>query len=210
MVNGTAREKSPLPQRLKRRNCIRTENNEKGELLRMPQATYQLDPAHTGVHFSVRHLMLSNVRGEFTKVSGTVVADTENPANSSIEASIDADSISTRDPQRDGHLKSADFLDTAQFPAITFRSTKIEIHSGGGKVTGDLTIRGVTRPVTLEVEGPTEEVKDPWGMQRIAASATATINRKDFGVAWNAALEKGGVVVGDDVKITIDVEAIRK
>ena len=175
----------------------------------MPPLTYAIDPAHSSVHFSVRHLMVSNVRGEFTKVSGTVNFDPEKPETSTIEATIDATSISTRDQQRDGHLKSPDFLDTEKFPTIAFRSKKVEIVSGGGKVTGDLTIHGVTREIVLDVEGPTPEIKDPWGKQRIGASATAKLSRKDFGLTWNAALETGGVMVGDEVKITLDVEVVR-
>jgi polyisoprenoid-binding protein YceI len=175
----------------------------------MSQVTYEIDPIHSSVYFSVRHMMLSNVRGEFTKVSGTITFDPENPANSTVEATIDASSISTHDAQRDAHLKSADFLDAEKFPALTFRSKKIELHPGGGKVTGDLTIRDVTREITLDVEGPSPEVKDPWGKQRIGASATAKLNRKDFGLTWNTALEAGGVLVGDEVKITIDVEVTR-
>jgi polyisoprenoid-binding protein YceI len=175
----------------------------------MPPITYAIDPTHSSVHFSVRHLMVSNVRGEFTKLTGTVEFDPEKPESSTIDATIDATSISTRDPQRDGHLKSADFLDVEKFPTMSFRSKKIEIQPGGGKVTGDLTIHGVTREITLDVEGPTEEIKDPWGKLRIGASATAKLNRKDFGLTWNAALETGGVMVGDEVKISIDVEVIR-
>ncbi|MHB1936279.1 MAG: YceI family protein [Acidobacteriaceae bacterium] len=175
----------------------------------MPPMTYAIDPAHSSVHFSVRHLMVSNVRGEFTKVSGTVQFDPEKPETSTIEATIDATSISTRDAQRDGHLKSPDFLDTEKFPTIVFRSKKVEAQPGGGKVTGDLTIHGVTREITLDVEGPTPEIKDPWGKQRIGASATAKLSRKDFGLTWNAALETGGVMVGDKVKITLDVEVVR-
>ncbi|HET9100948.1 MAG TPA: YceI family protein, partial [Acidobacteriaceae bacterium] len=173
----------------------------KGELP-MPPILYAIDPAHSSVHFSVRHLMVSNVRGEFAKISGTVKYDPEKPETSTVEATIDATSISTRDAQRDAHLKSADFLDVEKFPALTFRSKKIEVAAGGGKVTGDLTIHGVTREITLDVEGPTAEMKDPWGKQRIGASATAKLNRKDFGLTWNAALEAGGVMVGDEVKIT--------
>lgn len=153
--------------------------------------------------------MVSNVRGEFTKLAGTVQFDPEKPESSTVEATIDAASISTRDTQRDAHLKSADFLDVEKFPTMTFRSRKITIESGGGKVTGDLTIHGVSREITLDVEGPTEEIKDPWGKLRFGASATAKLNRKDFGLTWNAALETGGVMIGDEVKITIDVEVVR-
>jgi polyisoprenoid-binding protein YceI len=175
----------------------------------MPQVTYEIDATHSSVHFSVRHMMLSNVRGEFTKVSGTIQFDREKPENSSVEVVIDASSINTRDAQRDAHLKSADFLDVEKSPEMRFKSKQIEVSNGGGKIKGDLTLHGVTREITLDVEGPTPEVKDPWGKQRIGASATAKLNRKDFGLTWNAALETGGVLVGDEVKITIDVEAVR-
>jgi polyisoprenoid-binding protein YceI len=175
----------------------------------MSQITYEIDPVHSSVHFSVRHMMVSNVRGEFAKLTGTIKYDPDNPSNSSVEATIDAASISTRDAQRDTHLKSADFLDVEKYPTLTFKSKKITPQPGGGTITGDLTIHGVTREVTLDVEGPTPEAKDPWGKQRIGASATAKLSRKDFGLVWNAALETGGVLVGDEVKVTIDVEAVR-
>jgi polyisoprenoid-binding protein YceI len=175
----------------------------------MPQVTYNIDPVHSSVHFSVRHLMVSNVRGEFSKLSGTIQADPTNPTASSVEATIDIDSINTRDAGRDTHLKSADFFDMEKFPTMTFRSTKVVLKEGGAEVTGDLTIHGVTKPVTLEVEGSTEEIKDPWGNQRIGLSATAKLSRKEFGLTWNAALETGGVMVGDEVKVTIDLQAVR-
>jgi polyisoprenoid-binding protein YceI len=175
----------------------------------MSLVTYEIDPTHSSVHFSVRHLMVSNVRGEFSKVSGTIQFDPQNPSASSLDATIDAASINTRDEQRDGHVKSADFLDVEKFPTIVFHGKKIEPHADGGKVTGDLTIHGVTHEVTLDVEGPAPEIKDPWGKQRIGASATAKISRKEFGLTWNAALETGGVMIGDEIKITIDVEAVR-
>ncbi len=176
-----------------------------------PAATWNLDAAHTSVQFSVRHLMVSTVRGAFGKVSGTVQADEQDPTRSKIEATIDAASIDTRIEKRDAHLKSADFLDVAKYPTITFVSKKIE-RAGQDhfKVTGDLTLHGVTREVTLDVEGPTAEIKDPFGKTRAGALATATINRKDFGLTWNQALEAGGVAVGDEVKITIDVEATKQ
>ncbi len=176
----------------------------------MAQVTYQIDPAHSGAHFSVRHMMITNVRGEFSKVSGKVLWDPENPANSSIEAAIDATTISTRDPQRDGHLKSPDFFDVEKFPEIQFRSTQVQSTEGGLEVTGHLTIHGVTHSVVLEVEGPTPETRDPWGYVRIGASATAKIDRKDFGLTWNSALETGGVLVGDQVKISIEMEGVRQ
>ena len=176
----------------------------------MSQITYQIDSSHSAAHFSVRHMMIANVRGEFTKVSGTIVYDPENPKNSSVEAVIDASSIATRDPQRDAHLRSADFLDAEKYPVLTFRSKSISGERGDWKVTGDLTIRGVTREITLEVEGPTPETRDPWGNLRIGATATGKINRKDFGLTWNTALETGGVLVGDEVKLTLDVEGVRQ
>jgi polyisoprenoid-binding protein YceI len=154
-------------------------------------------------------MMVANVRGEFSKVSGTVVFDVNAPENSRVEAHIDAASIHTRDEQRDAHLKSADFLDVEKFPEITFVSQKI---TGGGnewKVTGDLTIHGVTKQVTLDVEGPSPEAKDPWGNVKSGASAVTKVHRKDFGLVWNVALETGGLAVGDEVAITLELELLR-
>jgi len=176
----------------------------------MAQVTYQIDPAHSAAHFSVRHMMISNVRGEFGKLSGKFVWDPENPAALQVEAIIDANSINTREAQRDGHLKSPDFLDTEKFPEIAFRSKKAQAIEGGLEVTGDLTIHGHTREATLEVEGPTPETKDPWGFTRIGGTITTKIHRKDFGLIWNSALETGGVLVGEEVKISIDLEGIRQ
>jgi polyisoprenoid-binding protein YceI len=173
-------------------------------------AAWQIDAAHSSAQFSVRHLMIANVKGEFTKVTGTIVFNLADLANSSVEAVIDADSISTRDAQRDAHLKSPDFFDTASYPTLHFRSTEFRRTDDGLQIHGDLTIHGVTRDVVLNVEGPTPEMKDPWGFTRIGATATTKINRKDFGLTWNAALETGGVLVGDDVKITIDLEAVKQ
>ena len=173
--------------------------------------TFTIDPAHTTVDFRVRHLMVSTVRGEFSGVSGTVVHDPNNPANSKIEASIDATTIATREPQRDAHLKSADFLDVEKFPNITFTSTKITpVGEGEWDVNGNLTIHGATREVVLRVDGPTSEVKDPWGNIKIGASATTKINRKDFGLVWNVGLETGGVLVGDEVKIHLELELAKQ
>ena len=172
---------------------------------------WQIDPAHSAAHFSVRHLMISNVRGEFSKVSGNVVLDPSDLTKSTVEVSVDATTINTREPQRDEHLRSADFFDVANYPAITFRSKQITAAGAGRfKVTGDLTIRGVTRAVTFDVEGPTPPVKDPWGNVRAGVSATAKINRKDFGLVWNALTEAGGVVVGDEVSITFEAELVQK
>jgi polyisoprenoid-binding protein YceI len=172
---------------------------------------WQIDPAHSAAHFSVRHLMISNVRGEFTKVSGNAVLDPTDPTKSSIEVIIDATSIDTREPQRDEHLRSADFLDVANHPTITFRSKKITPAGAEHyKVTGDLTIRGVTREVTFDVEGPAAPVKDPYGNIRTGVSATAKINRKDFGLAWNALTEAGGIMVGDEVSLALEAELIQQ
>jgi polyisoprenoid-binding protein YceI len=172
--------------------------------------TYKIDPAHSSASFSVRHMMVTNVRGAFSSVTGTAVWDTGNPANSSVEAAIDATTINTREPQRDAHLKSADFLDVEKYPTIDFKSTSVEVESADeATVKGDLTIHGVTKPVVLKVEGPTEEVKDAWGNVRVGAVATTKIKRSDFGLTWNAVLEAGGIAVGDDLKIEIDLSFIK-
>jgi polyisoprenoid-binding protein YceI len=176
----------------------------------MSQVTYNIDPAHTRAHFSVRHMMISTVRGEFTKVSGTFKHDAENPVNSNVEAVIDVASLSTGEAQRDAHLKSADFFDAEKYPSMTFRTKSVAPGDDELLVKGDLTIKDVTREVALHVEGPTEEGKDPWGNTRIGATASTKINRKDFGLSWNVALETGGVLVGEDIKISIDVEGIRQ
>lgn len=173
-------------------------------------ATYKIDPAHSGAEFVVRHMMISNVRGGFTKVEGTIEYDPANVAATKIDAQIDASSIDTREPQRDGHLKSADFLDAEKFPAISFKSKKVEANGDGElKVTGDLTIHGATKEVVLDVDGPTPEAKDPFGNVRVGASAKTKIKRSEFGLTWNAALETGGFLVGDDLKIELDISAIR-
>jgi polyisoprenoid-binding protein YceI len=174
-------------------------------------STYQIDTAHTHAQFKVRHLMISNVKGEFTKVTGTVEFDEANPAASSINVTIDVNSISTREPQRDTHLKSADFFDAAKYPTITFVSKEV-VKSGEDsfEVVGDLTIHGVTQTVDLNVEDFTPEMKDPIGLYRRGASAKTTIVRSDFWVVYNPVLETGGVMIGDDVHITIDVELTRK
>jgi polyisoprenoid-binding protein YceI len=156
-------------------------------------------------------MMISNVKGEFSRITGSVEFDPSNLAASRVEVRIDSASVNTREPQRDSHLKSPDFLDVDRYPAITFRSTQIvSAGSDSYEVTGDLTIRGVTREVRLHVEAVTPEIKDPQGLLRRGASATTRIARKDFGLTWNAVLESGGFVVGDEVDITIDVELIRK
>jgi polyisoprenoid-binding protein YceI len=168
---------------------------------------YEIDSTHSTASFSVKHMMVTNVRGEFGKVEGKVNWDAANPANSTVEATVDASTLSTRDQKRDQHLKSPDFFDVANHPKITFKSTKVEpAGTGHYKITGDLTIRGTTKPAVLDVEGPTAEIKDPYGNTKVGASATTKINRQDFGVSWNAKLDTGGLVVGDEVGIQIDVE----
>ncbi len=172
---------------------------------------WQIDPAHSAAHFSVRHLMISNVRGEFTKLTGSALIDPADPTKSSVEVTIQADSINTREPQRDAHLRSADFFDVANYPTLSFRSKRAESAGADNlKLTGDLTIRGVTKEVTFEVEGPTPAIKDPWGNVRAGVTASTKISRKDFGVAFNALTETGGIVVGDEVKITIEAELIQQ
>ena len=174
-------------------------------------ATWEFDPEHTGVQFKVRHLMVSSVRGEFEKVSGKIVYDESDVTKSSADITIDTGSINTRVAKRDEHLRSPDFLDVAKHPAITFKSRRIEKAGNGTlKMTGDLTVRGVTKEVVLTVEGPTPAIKDPGGNLRVGGQATTKILRKDFGLVWNKALETGGVVVGDEVEITIDVEIYKK
>jgi polyisoprenoid-binding protein YceI len=177
----------------------------------LAESVWQIDPAHTAVQFSVRHMMVSNVRGEFPKVSGTVRGEEKDPAHATVEASIDAASIDTRNDKRDEHLKSADFLDVAKYPTITFKSKKIEpAGDHRWRVTGDLTLHGVTKEVVLDVDGPSTPVKDPRGGLRAGAQATAKIDRRDFGITWSKSLDGGGVVVGDELGITIDVEGVRQ
>lgn len=172
---------------------------------------WQIDSAHSAAHFSIRHLMIANVRGDFSKLSGSVFLDPADLTRSTVEASLETASINTREPQRDAHLRSPDFFDAATHPAITFRSKRVTPAGPDHfKVTGDLTIKGVTKEVTLDLEGPTPSVKDPWGNVRAGITATAKINRKDFGMAFNALLEGGGVVLGDEVSITIDAEVVQK
>ena len=172
--------------------------------------TWKLDPAHSHAEFKVKHMMISNVKGSFNGLSGTLTEHATDKTLSTIEASIDVNSISTGDAQRDAHLKSADFFDAAQFGSMTFRSTKVQPNGDGGyNVTGDLTIHGQTRQQVFVVDGPSAPGKDPWGNTRIGLSATTKINRKDYGLSWNAALETGGILVGDDVNITIEAQFIR-
>ena len=168
--------------------------------------TYQIDPKHSSAHFKVRHMMIANVHGNFASVSGTVDFDPAKPDAARFDATIDVNSLHTGDPQRDGHLKTPDFLDAEKFPTITFRSKKITPAGGKNyKATGDLTIRGVTREATLNVEGLSDEVTDPWKMQRRGVAATTKVSRKDFGLAF----DPDGAMVSDAVEITLDIEMTR-
>ncbi|MGA8230496.1 MAG: YceI family protein, partial [Candidatus Acidiferrales bacterium] len=160
--------------------------------------------------FKVKHMMIANVKGHFSKVSGMLTLDESALENSRVEATIEAASIESRDGQRDAHLKSADFLDVDKFPTLRFKSTTIRlVRDGELAIEGDLTIRGVTHKVRFAVEGPTPPTKDPWGNTRVGVSATTKINRKDFGLTWNAALETGGILVGDEVTITLEAEFVK-
>jgi polyisoprenoid-binding protein YceI len=174
-------------------------------------AVYEIDSAHSSAQFAIRHLMVSTVRGDFRKVTGMANVDEKDVTKSTIEATIDVASINTGIAKRDEHLRSPDFFDAAQYPTMTFKSKKIEkIGEGKLKVTGDLTLHGTTKEVVLDFEGNLTPVKDPMGKTRIGGMATTKINRKDFGLAWNKALETGGVVVGEETTITIDTELTQK
>lgn len=186
-----------------------------GALLLLPglasAATWSIDSDHANIQFKVRHLMVSNVTGKFTKVQGTVVADDGEYRTAKVDIRIDAASIDTGVKKRDDDLRSPNFLEVEKYPTIDFRSTKVEVvREGALKITGDLTIHGVTRSVTLDVEGPSPELKDPWGKLRRGISASTKINRKDFGLKWNQLLETGGAVVGDEVAIVIDAEFVKE
>ncbi|MBX3264022.1 MAG: YceI family protein [Labilithrix sp.] len=172
---------------------------------------WTIDPAHTSVTFGVRHMMVSTVRGEFQKITGSVTWDPKKPEATTIEATIDVASINTREAQRDTHLKSADFLDAEKYPTIEFRSRGIGKKKDGAlEIVGDLTIHGTTRSVALDVEGPTPAYKNPWGQTVMGASAKATIKRSEFGMTWNTVIEAGGLLVGDEINIQLDVELRRE
>ena len=176
----------------------------------MSLSTWNIDPTHSHAEFKVRHLMIANVKGSFPKLAGVLTYDETDPAKSSVEATIDVSSVETRDAQRDAHLKSADFFDVEKFPTMTFKSTRVAVTSAGaGTVEGELTIRDVTKPVVFGVEGPTAATKDPWGNLRIGVEAKLKISRKEFGLAWSAPLEAGGVMIGDEVTITLEVEFVK-
>jgi polyisoprenoid-binding protein YceI len=174
-------------------------------------ATWQIDPDHSSFQFKVRHMTVSNVKGEFNKVAGVVIIDDNDINNLRVEVKIDAASVNTDHSKRDEHLRGEDFFYVAKFPTITFASKKVaRVDDNRLKVVGDLTIRGITKEISVDVEGPTQEIKDPGGNMRRGATGTTKINRKDFGMVWSRVLDNGGMVVGDDVNIYIEVELIKK
>ncbi len=173
------------------------------------KSTWTIDPSHTLVEFSVRHMMVSTVKGRFPAVSGTLHIDDTDPTNSSVSVEIETKSITTHDEQRDAHLRSADFFEADAYPTITFKSTSVEpTGEDTFKITGDLSIKDVTRPIQLQAE-LNGRGTNPWGKEVIGFSAQTSLNRKDFGLNWNVALEAGGVLVSDTIKITLEVEATR-
>jgi len=173
-------------------------------------STWNIDPNHSTAQFTVRHLAISNVSGAFTKVTGNVVLNEKDITQSQVNATIDASSVDTRVPNRDQDLRSPNFLDVEKYPTLEFKSKRVLKNGDKLQLVGDLTLHGTTREVTLDVDGPTPELADPWGNLRRGFSATTTINRKDFGVVWNNTLKTGEAVVGDNVKIQIDVEIVKK
>jgi polyisoprenoid-binding protein YceI len=171
--------------------------------------TWNIDTSHSGVHFTVRHMVIAKVRGAFDRWQGTIQLDEQNPAASKVSARIEAASINTREEKRDGHLRSPDFFDVEKYPELTFESTKVErVGDSRYRVTGNLTIHGVTKEVALDAES-LGSGKDPWGNERMAFQAAISINRKDFGLNWNQALEAGGVLVGENVEVSLDVQAVK-
>jgi polyisoprenoid-binding protein YceI len=174
------------------------------------KTTWTIDAAHSHVGFGVKHLMIATVRGRFTQVEGTLTVDESDPASASIDITIPTAGVTTGDEKRDGHLRSPDFFDVERFPAMTFRSKRVEAYSTDAfRVVGDLTIRDVTREVTLDV-AMLGRAKDPWGKEHAAFEATTNVKRGDYGLTWNAALETGGVLVGDEVKISIEAQLLKQ
>jgi len=174
-------------------------------------ATWVVDPAHTSVQFAIRHMMVSNVRGEFTNVTGSVEGDEAKPTEAVLQVAIDPATVNTRDKKRDDHLRGPDFFDVANHPAITFKSKSIAAAGPGAfKVTGDLTMHGVTKEIVLDVTDVTPAITDPFGKTRAGAHATTKLKRKDFGINWSKTMDNGGLVVGDEVTVTVDVEAIKQ
>lgn len=173
-------------------------------------ASWRIDPLHSAAHFSVRHLMISTVRGDFSGITGAVTYDANAPLTSSVEASIDCNTLTTGVAKRDAEMKGPEFFDVKRYPAMKFKSKRVEVAGTGFlKLTGDLTINATTREVVLQVEGPSAPIRDARGNTKIGMSATTKINRKDFGIVWNEVLDSGGVAVADDVSITLDIELIR-
>ncbi len=170
---------------------------------------WSVDPSHSTAAFTVRHMMITNVRGEFGKIEGTIEWDPAAPTQGSVQGTAEVESIDTREPKRDAHLKSADFFDATNHPKVSFASKELRQGKGGIEVVGELTIRGTTRPLTILVDEVTGEQKDPWGGSRIGVTAHATIKRSDFGLSWNVALEAGGVLVSDEVKMNFDVSLVK-
>jgi polyisoprenoid-binding protein YceI len=174
------------------------------------RTTWTIDPAHSQVEFAVRHLMISTVRGRFAGVKGTVVSDDSDLGTAQVDVTIDVHTIDTREAQRDAHLKSADFFDAEKFPVLTFKSTRvIDVKGDRFKLVGDLTMHGVSREVTLDVTSEGRG-KDPWGGERAGYSAVAKVNRSDFGLTWNQVLETGGIAVGDEIRIRLDLELVKQ
>ncbi|HLA18797.1 MAG TPA: YceI family protein [Dehalococcoidia bacterium] len=177
---------------------------------RTATSTWTIDPAHSSAEFAVKHLMVSTFKGHFRSLEGTVHLDEANPANSSVAASVDVASVDTQTPDRDAHLRSDDFFNAERYPKMTFRSTRVEQVDGTNwKVTGELTVRDVTKEVVLDTEYE-GRIVDPWGNERIGFTARTELSRKEFGVRWNAAIETGGVVVGDKVRISLNIEIVRQ
>lgn len=179
-------------------------------LLQAQEATWRVDPLHSGAHFSVRHMMISTVRGEFTGIAGSVNYDPKDPSRATTEVTIDCSTVNTGVAKRDAQLKTADFFDVAHYPVMKFKSRHVE-KAGDGKlrVTGDLTINATTQEVVLDVEGPTASIRDPRGNEKIGLTASTQISRKKFGITWNEVMESGGVAVADEVSITLDLELIK-
>lgn len=172
--------------------------------------TWNIDPVHSVAEFKVRHMMISNVKGQFTGVKGVLTLDEADVTKSKVEASIDVATIDTHEADRNTHLKSADFFDAEKFPTMQFASTSVtKMGDGELKVAGNLTMHGVTKPVVFDVEGPTAPGKDPWGNTKIGLVATTKVNREEYGLTWNSALETGGVLVGKDVTITLELQLVK-
>jgi len=179
-------------------------------VLRAQAVTWRIDPSHSSAQFSVRHMMISTVRGQFGGVKGTVVHDPKNPAASTVEATIDVTTVNTGQTKRDNDLKSPEFFDMKRYPEMKFKSTSVETAGPGRmKVTGDLTINATTRPVVLDVDGPTPPIRDPQGREKVGINATTKVSRKEFGILYNPVMESGGVTVSDEVSIVLEIELFR-